>query len=64
MSHQVGFDTEMKTLTENSDKDNTYELPDGNTISRWRGAPLQRPEVLFQPSTVGKEVAELATLPS
>ena len=63
MSHQVGFDTEMKTLTENSDKDDTYELPDDNTIPV--GAePFQRPEVLCQPSTVGKEVAELATLPS
>ena len=26
--------------------------------------PFRRPEVLFQPSTVGKEFAELATLPS
>merc|ERR1712099_187805 len=46
--------TEMKAPTESSDKEKTYELPDGNIITV--GSERFRcPEVLFQPSFVGKE---------
>merc|ERR1740123_2927124 len=52
----LDYDTEMKAATESSDKEKTYELPDGNIITvgsqRFRG-----PEVLFQPSFVGKEAS-------
>ena len=44
----------MKEATETSDKEKTYELPDGNIITV--GSERFRcPEVLFQPSFVGKE---------
>merc|ERR1712060_732101 len=47
---------EMKLATESSDKEKTYELPDGNIITV--GAERFRcPEVLFQPSFVGKEAS-------
>merc|ERR1719157_143481 len=52
----LDFDTEMKEATESSDKEKTYELPDGNIITvgseRFRCA-----EVLFQPSFIGKEAS-------
>jgi actin-related protein len=52
----LDFDTEMKESTENSDKEKTYELPDGNIITV--GSERFRcPEVLFQPSFLGKEAA-------
>jgi len=52
----LDFDTEMKESTENSDKEKTYELPDGNIITV--GSERFRcPEVLFQPSFIGKESA-------
>jgi len=52
----LDFDTEMKTSTESSDKEKTYELPDGNIITV--GSERFRcPEVLFQPSMVGKEAS-------
>merc|ERR1712045_259186 len=42
--------------TESSDKEKTYELPDGNIITV--GSERFRcPEVLFQPSFVGKEAS-------
>merc|ERR1711877_51120 len=48
--------TEMKAATESSDKEKTYELPDGNIITV--GSERFRcPEVLFQPSFVGKEAS-------
>ncbi|CAK0807062.1 unnamed protein product, partial [Prorocentrum cordatum] len=54
----LDFDTEMKAATESSDKEKTYELPDGNIITV--GSERFRcPEVLFQPSFVGKEVRSL-----
>jgi len=50
----LDFDTEMKLATESSDKDKTYKLPDGSIITA--GSERFRcPEVLFQPSFVGKE---------
>jgi len=50
----LDFDTEMKAAVESSNKEKTYELPDGNIITL--GSERFRcPEVLFQPSFVGKE---------
>jgi actin-related protein len=52
----LDFDTEMKEAMESSDKEKTYELPDGNIITV--GSERFRcPEVLFQPSFVGKEAS-------
>jgi len=52
----LDFDTEMKEATESSDKEKTYELPDGNIITV--GSERFRcPEVLFQPSFIGKEAS-------
>ena len=52
----LDFDTEMKEASERSDKEKTYELPDGNIITV--GSERFRcPEVLFQPSFVGKEAS-------
>merc|ERR1739844_113081 len=52
----LDFDTEMKAASESSDSEKTYELPDGNIITV--GSERFRcPEVLFQPSLVGKEAS-------
>ncbi|CAE7948370.1 unnamed protein product [Symbiodinium sp. KB8] len=52
----LDFDSEMKASSESSDKEKTYELPDGNIITV--GSERFRcPEVLFQPSFVGKEAS-------
>jgi len=52
----LDFDTENKEAAESSDKEKTYELPDGNIITV--GSERFRcPEVLFQPSFVGKEAS-------
>jgi len=52
----LDYDTEMKSAAESSDKEKTYELPDGNIITV--GSERFRcPEVLFQPSLVGKEAS-------
>merc|ERR1712217_423702 len=45
------FDTEMKAASENSDKEKSYELPDGNTITL-RNERFRCPEALFQPSLI------------
>merc|ERR1712032_1765139 len=45
----LDFDMEMKEAGESSDKEKTYELPDGNIITVGR--------VLFQPSFIGKEAS-------
>merc|ERR1711894_773054 len=52
----MDFDTELKDASESADKEKTYELPDGNIITI--GSERFRcPEVLFQPSLVGKEAS-------
>jgi len=52
----LDFDTEMKSASESSDNEKTYELPDGNIITV--GSERFRcPEVLFQPSFIGKEAS-------
>jgi len=52
----LDFDTEMKAASESSDNEKTYELPDGNIITV--GSERFRcPEVLFQPSFIGKEAS-------
>merc|ERR1712125_135776 len=52
----VDFDTELKMAADGSDREKTYELPDGNIITV--GSERFRcPEVLFQPSFVGKEAS-------
>merc|ERR1711865_1338316 len=56
----LDFDTEMKAATESSDKEKTYELPDGNIITV--GSERFRcPEVLFQPSFIGKRMTKELT---
>jgi len=52
----LDFDTEMKEAAESSDKEKTYELPDGNIITVG-GERFRCPEVLFQPSFIGKEAS-------
>jgi len=50
----LDFDTEMKAAAASHEGAKTYELPDGNIISL-HAERFRCPEVLFQPSLVGKE---------
>jgi actin-related protein len=52
----IDFDTEMKEAIESSDKEKTYELPDGNIITVGHER-FRCPEVLFSPSFIGKEAS-------
>jgi len=48
------FEAEMKAFAESSNKEKTYELPDGNTVTI--GNQLFRcPECLFRPMDLGKD---------
>jgi actin beta/gamma 1 len=52
----LDFDAEMKASAESSENEKTYELPDGNIITVG-GERFRCPEVLFQPSFIGKEAS-------
>merc|ERR1711988_342859 len=48
------FDAEMRTVSESSANEKTYQLPDGGIIALGNER-FRCPEVLFQPSFIGKE---------
>ena len=52
----LDIDTERKEAGECSGNEKAYELPDGNTITVGCGR-FRCPEVLFQPSFIGKEAS-------
>merc|ERR1711998_458647 len=52
----LDFDHEMKITSQSSDKEKTYELPDGNIITLGNER-FRCPEVLFQPSLIGREAS-------
>jgi actin beta/gamma 1 len=52
----LDFDAELKTAQESSDKEKTYEMPDGQMV-KVCDERFRCPEVLFQPSLIGKEAS-------
>ena len=50
----LDFETKMKDAAISDEDANSYELPDGNIVS-FHTERFRCPEVLFQPSLVGKE---------
>jgi len=52
----LDYEEEMKLATESSELEKQYELPDGNIITIGNER-FRCPEVLFQPSFIGKEAA-------
>eukprot|EP00357_Protocruzia_adherens_P036318 CAMPEP_0115005318 /NCGR_PEP_ID=MMETSP0216-20121206/19782_1 /TAXON_ID=223996 /ORGANISM="Protocruzia adherens, Strain Boccale" /LENGTH=377 /DNA_ID=CAMNT_0002371585 /DNA_START=73 /DNA_END=1206 /DNA_ORIENTATION=- len=52
----IDFEAEMKSASESSALEKDYELPDGNIVTLGNER-FRCPEVLFQPSLIGKEFA-------
>merc|ERR1719159_2124582 len=52
----LDFDSEMKSALENTEKEKSYELPDGNILNVCNER-FRCPEVLFNPSLIGKEAS-------
>merc|ERR1711881_507558 len=52
----LDFDAEMKAAEQSTDREKTYELPDGNIVAL-ANERFRCPEVLFQPCFIGKEAS-------